>query len=195
MQSAEGNILKSKRTFVAIRISMIDYFETMLKSLCKDFISEQILWNRTDNFHVTLFFIGDTSPEILNSIKESLDKVAQETNPFHFFISGIGVFRKLRHPRVLWLGLRETGKLYDLKVSIDEILYPILKSEAREQFKPHLTIGRIKKIKDQEQLEIILKKYENLDFIEVKVKDFIFYESIITPQGPIYEILSIHPLK
>jgi 2'-5' RNA ligase len=124
-----------------------------------------------------------------------LDKVAQNTNPFHFFISGIGVFRKPSHPRVLWLGLRETVQLNDLKVNIDAALNPILKSEAREHFKPHLTIGRIKRIKDIQQMEIILKKYENVDFLEVKVKDFIFYESIITPNGPIYEILSTHPLK
>lgn len=174
---------------------MVDYFETKLKSLRKDFISEQILWNRTDNFHVTLLFIGDTSTEILNSIKESLDKVAQETNPFHFFISGIGVFRKPSHPRVLWLGLRETEQLKALKVNIDEALNPILKSKSTEYFKPHLTIGRIKRIKDIQQLEIILKKYENVDFLEVMVKDLIFYESIITPDGPIYEILSTHPLK
>jgi 2'-5' RNA ligase len=180
MQSAERHILKSKRTFIAIRINMVDNFETMLKYLHKDFISEQILWNRTDNFHVTLFFIGDTPPEILDSIKNSLIKVAQNSNSFHFFIKGIGVFRKLSHPRVLWLGLRETGQLSDLKNKIDDEIYPILQSEPREQFKPHLTIGRIKKIKDILQLENILKKYENTDFLKVRVKDFIFYESIIT---------------
>jgi len=157
--------------------------------------NENIVWNRIENFHITVLFIGETSPEMINSIEQTLDQIAERTGPFHLIISGVGVFRKLSHPRVLWLGCRKADQLFKLKELTDEILLPQLKIAQTEKFKPHLTIGRMRKILDLNLLGDILKKFEDQDFITVKADEIIFYESISTPEGPVYKLISAHPFK
>ncbi len=195
MDSVERHIVKNIRTFIAVKVIPDKEAVNLLKDIRHVFRQENILWNKTENFHITILFIGNTPAEMLIPVKKSLDIIAQRTSPFNFFISGIGVFRTINHPRVLWLGVNKSESLNVLKELTDETLLPFLKMEAREKFKPHLTIGRMRRINDQKILEEILKKYKMRNFLNVKVDEIVFYESITTPEGPVYRILSTHPLK
>jgi 2'-5' RNA ligase len=132
---------------------------------------------------------------MLMPIKKSLELAAKNTCPFHFFISGIGVFRSIYHPRVLWLGLKDTNGLQDLKAKTDQTLSPILKIDPNEKYHPHLTIGRMKKINDSKLLEKVMNEYQNRDFLKVDVEEIVYYESVLFPEGPVYQILSEHTLN
>ena len=53
-------------------------------------------------------------------------------------------------------------------------------------FKPHLTLGRIKWIKNKPVLEDLLKRYSDYKFQDVNVTEVIYYESVLQSTGSIY---------
>jgi len=55
------------------------------------------------------------------------------------------------------------------------------------EFRPHLTMARLKWINDKEKLKDLLETYKNEDFQEVKINEVIYYESILKPSGPVYK--------
>lgn len=195
MNPAERHTKTPIRTFIAVKVSPDKAAMELLKEIRNALKDENIVWNRIENFHITVLFIGETPLEMIQSIQQPLEKLAERTERFRFKISGLGVFRTINHPRVLWLGCRDTEQLFNLKKFTDEGLLPLLKLNQSENFKPHLTIGRMRKIQDLKLLGEILKKYENQDFLRVKADEIIFYESISTPEGPVYKLISAHPFK
>jgi len=195
MDAAERHISKTIRTFVAVKVKPDKAAEELLAEIRKALRDEAIVWNRTANFHVTLLFIGDTSPEQIAPVQQALNRIAMQAKPFDFSVSGLGVFRTIHRPRVLWLGVNSSFELANLKRLTDEELFPVLKLDSREMFKPHLTIGRMRKIDDLQNLSELIGKYAGTQFLRVKVEEILFYQSITTPEGPIYQVLSAHPLK
>jgi len=156
---------------------------------------ENIRWVNPGNFHVTLRFIGDTTTEQVEDIKESLKKAIRNLSSFSFHISGIGVFRSISYPRVIWLGIRGGEELGTLKLSVDHNLSGIINTDLQENYNPHLTIGRMKNIINTKNLELLLKEYRDFNFLNVRVDQVLFYESRLLPAGPEYSVLSAYPLK
>jgi 2'-5' RNA ligase len=62
------------------------------------------------------------------------------------------------------------------------------------QFKPHLTLGRIKSVKNIENLKTMLERYKDNQFQIVHVNEVILFESILVQTGPIYKSLGKHLL-
>ena len=60
-----------------------------------------------------------------------------------------------------------------------------IKTEQR-QFKPHLTIGRVRSLKNNDKLKALLKKYEGKTFQKANVSEIVYYESILQQTGPLY---------
>ncbi|MDA3952122.1 MAG: hypothetical protein PF485_00610, partial [Bacteroidales bacterium] len=59
-----------------------------------------------------------------------------------------------------------------------------------KEFKPHITIGRAKFIKDKDRLRRLINNFKDIEIQKLKISEVYFYESKLTPQGPIYEILA-----
>jgi 2'-5' RNA ligase len=57
------------------------------------------------------------------------------------------------------------------------------------QFKPHLTLGRVKSVKNIENLKTMLERDKDTQFQIVHVSEVILYESILMQTGPIYKAL------
>ena len=110
-------------------------------------------------------------------------------------MNGLGIFKNINNPRVFWIGILHNKNLLYLKKEIDRILNEFGFEPDNKDFKPHLTIGRIKYLSDKEKVKTIMKNYENFSFGHVQISDFIFYESILTSSGHIYKEISMFKLK
>src|SRR5713226_9629436 len=66
-------------------------------------------WVQTDGMHVTLKFIGETVPEMVERVKTALGDL-RSAKPIEMSFRGVGCFPNERRPRVLWAGIEASQK-------------------------------------------------------------------------------------
>jgi len=150
------------RLFIATPVNFPLY--QAIKNDFKDIIDGK--WVEGWNLHLTHKFIGEDEPEKYKSdikIKNGDWKV-----------NGIGMFG---------------DKILYLKVDGDDSVNNEINSKFNlkndKPFVPHITLCRIKSIKDREKLKEKLAKWQNVNFnfpLEVYL-----YKSTLTKKGPVYE--------
>ena len=176
-----------KRTFIAVKIKPEDKLLKTYTKLKNELDNEKIKWVNSDNFHLTLFFLGDTSEEKIEEVKNQLSNIADQYAGFSIRLQGIGVFKNISKPRVLWVGIHQYDILQSLKTLIDKEMTVLgFHPEARE-FKPHLTLARIKWINDKQKLSQLLEEYKLEFFQQTEIKELVYYESVLRSTGPIYK--------
>lgn len=154
-------------------------------------VNARVSWVAPRNFHLTLKFLGETAEEKVPSIQGALEAVAASSAPAECELRGIGQF-----PRVIWVGLLgEIDRLAALARGIDNALAPLGFPHEEREFKPHLTLGRIKFVGDREGLTRILAFHTNESFGALRVESVHLFQSTLNPQGSIYTKLFTVQLK
>jgi 2'-5' RNA ligase len=185
-----------KRTFIAIKIhpgkemrNILDYFKQQLSG-------EKIKWVDPENMHITISFLGDTDEKMIGSISDIIKQTAMDHPPFELVFSGAGVFKNLRDPRVLWIGTEINPVLQNMKISLENELSGFGFEKENREFRPHLTLGRIKWIKNTAILEEAIQQYKDQEIQREYINELIYYESILKPEGPVYlTILNVPLIK
>lgn len=183
-----------KRLFIAIRLSVNDQFLKNLNSLKQNLILDKISWVKPDNFHLTLKFLGKTStvkiPDIQNAMKESANSLV----PFNLSLNKLGVFGSRYNPKVMWVGTEENQQVFALS---QQLLLSLEKegfSHDRQNFVPHFTLGRIRKLQSKSHFQNVMENYKTAFHLKKTVSQFILYESKLTSSGPVYNPLFIQHL-
>ena len=105
----------------------------------------------------------------------------------------LGVFRSTKTPRVLWLGVKDSKELNELAEDVRSSLRrPELYNEDKA-FKPHLTLGRMKRIENRYLLTGLIEYYRNTPIQKQLVDKIILYESILGAGGAAYHVLHEFP--
>jgi RNA 2',3'-cyclic 3'-phosphodiesterase len=176
-----------KRIFIALKIEPGTELTGILQSLKSLTAEEKINWVDPVNIHITLAFLGDTEEERIKIAGLILKRECSGFGEFNFMLKGAGLFRNLRDPRVIWIGIAESGMLFRLNEKIANGLRDTGFRFEDCPFKPHMTIGRIKLLKKPEILKSFLDKYDEVKIQEINVREVILFESILRPSGPIYK--------
>ena len=131
-----------------------------------------------ENLHLTLKFLGEIDEQKIEEVKNKLKEI--KLKKFESEIDCIGVFSE-KFVRIVWLHLNNCGELQKIVDDKLEDLFPLEK-----RFMSHLTIARVKKLKDKNEF---LKKLDEIKIPEIKfnVKSFKLKKSTLTEQGPVYE--------
>jgi 2'-5' RNA ligase len=144
-----------------------------------------VRWTDLRGIHLTLKFIGEVDTSRVQAIRSSLASV-RAAQPVEVAFRGLGWFPNARHPRVFWAGVEGGSGLAALAVEVERVLEPLgIAKEARE-FRPHLTLARIK---SEEGLERLRQEAEKLGVPELgraTYTDFDLMESRLRPQGAEY---------
>ncbi|HPD81476.1 MAG TPA: RNA 2',3'-cyclic phosphodiesterase [Candidatus Pacearchaeota archaeon] len=138
------------------------------------------------NLHLTLKFFGEISFEKMEEIKEKLKEINFEK--FEARIGKIGFFDKPKSG-IVWL---EINNCTLLQKEVDKILKDTFDEEKR--FMGHLTIARVKKIKDK---KIFFDKLNQINspHIFFIVDRFYLMQSKLKKEGPEYLALNEYILK
>ncbi len=177
------------RAFVAIRVTA--EVERAIEEVIADLRvhNDGIKWVSTTNFHLTLKFLGPAVPiEKIHCLQPELEKIAALTEAFEFEATGIGGFPDLRHPHVLWVGLRGEA-LKILAERVDEAAARCGFEREQRAFNGHLTIGRLKRPRLHPETRTRIEAVMRRDFGASKIREMTLYRSITAPAGPIYEVL------
>jgi 2'-5' RNA ligase len=184
-----------KRLFIAIKIMDLPDVKNVYEFVKSSLESERIKWVEIWNLHLTLVFLGDTEEEKLTELKTAIDNLTIQFQHFQLTIKSAGVFKSIENPTAIWFGIDSNQVLEEIKKTLDYNLNKIGLTQENKKFKPHLTIGRPKLIKDKLNLKNIIEGLQG-KLISIQLIDkIILYESKLTQEGPIYKSIHIGQLQ
>lgn len=153
-------------------------------------IGAKVVWTRLENLHLTLKFLGDTSLEQLDKVKRSLQEAAEPMTSFRVSLKGLGGFPNEKKPRILWMAVEEgEAELKKLFYTLEREVVLLGIKEEKNEFVPHLTLGRIKFPKTNPELEEKIVQEKERLFGSWNISQFSLYQSTLTSEGPVYQVL------
>lgn len=143
---------------------------------------------KPQNIHITMRFLGNISPSMVNSIHEEMEKISFAS--FDVEIKGLGVFPKLKYARVIWAGIRKgADELTNVFNQLEPLLRKLGFKPDSKGFSPHLTIARVKTGKNKTELVQCIQELADYEFGIVRADCLKLKKSVLTPKGPIYSTL------
>jgi len=163
-------------------------------------------WVRPESLHITLKFIGEQKPEQVDAISERLRQV--EGRAMDIRLGGHGFFPTAKAPRVFWIGIQTGPELGALATNIDAAVAELGIPREDRPFSPHLTLARAgggsgspkwRKGDGPNSTFVVLEKrlaaMGELEFGTITAREFILYQSQLSPKGSKYTKLQRFPLK
>lgn len=142
-----------------------------------------------ENLHLTLKFLGEISEDTVEKVKGRLKGI--KLGSFEAKLREVGAFssKYKSYVRVIWAKLENCGRL---QKEVDNALEGLFEKEHR--FMGHITIARIKKVKNKAEL---LDYVKNIKIKELKFKmdKFFLKKSELFETGPVYEDLEVYCLE
>jgi 2'-5' RNA ligase len=140
------------------------------------------------NIHLTVRFLGNISPGMVDKVHEGLKKV--QFIPFNVQLRGLGAFPDLKYPRVCWAGMTEgADQLRGIFSQLEPNLRALGFAPDSKGFSPHLTIARVRSSRNKAELAQCLRENANYDFGQINASCLRLKKSELTPRGPIYSTL------
>jgi len=179
-----------------IGIGFPDAYRQALNSLIKALsrlTDASINWSKSDTWHLTLKFLGETGEGRIPAVKAAL--AAVDFAPFTLRAGDAGAFPEARRPKILWLGLAEGGEQAAiLAEAIEDSLAAIGIPREKKPFRPHLTLGRIRRPSPGDWSPV-LDAAAALEWPPFAVTHFTLWQSTLTPEGAIHTLLAEFPAK
>lgn len=110
-----------------------------------------VKWTREANLHITLVFLGFVSEEIIPEICQKVADAARKEESFDLELEEISFFPSGYDPRAVALMGKNNQALKRLVNSIEESLE--ISSAPKKSFRPHITLGRVRKYKWEDLAE------------------------------------------
>lgn len=186
---------KNIRSFIAIKIIPGKKLSNLYSGLRDHFANEKIKWVKDDLFHITLKFLGEIPAHLIKNIETTLIQIASNTSPFEISIKGIGYFKQKKVPQVLFAKIEDYIQLKEIADDINKRLLDFGFERETKPFKAHITLGRIKYLKDKAGFYSQMEKLKDLDIQKTEISELVLYKSVLTPSGPIYTPISNFKLQ
>ena len=196
------------RCFIAIDID--DKIRKAIADLQKQIAAKvdikkgDVKWVEPENIHLTLKFLGEIDDSKLPEIRGIAEQVAAAHNKFALDIETVGSFGG-KSAKVVWVGVSEwhglparenTAKmavpqeLLALQKDLDDRLEQAGYPKEEREFSAHLTICRVKNPKAGFKVAEVVGQFAQLKLSSISADAVHIYQSQLTPQGPIYTLLS-----
>jgi 2'-5' RNA ligase len=183
-----------KRLFAAIKIQPSGEFMRIYFHMRKELVYERINWVDPHNIHITLKFFGETAEEKIPAINKALTAASLGVEPFRIKIENTGIFGSAYRPKVIWLGIEDRGAISGLAENVFARLEEAGWMSDRQNFVPHLTVARIKFLKDKDRFQKVIGKFHDRFIQEEEVNAFHLFESILRRDGPEYKKIETYDL-
>src|SRR5208282_1130973 len=135
------------RLFVAVPVPDTVREEMVLvqRELQPQMPGDAVRWTKPEQFHLTLWFLGDVSSDCLAALRESLHTACSGARALRLEARGIGFFPNARSPRVVWVGINDDeNRLAGLQKKIESAVQSFAAKPGGEHFAGHVTLGRFK---------------------------------------------------
>lgn len=144
------------RTFFAIVppediLNHISQVIASLKERMQNPSLEAIRWVRIENLHITLGFLGQIDQNDLMTLMEGVRASVKNVPRFILELGSLRGFPSEENPKILSLFVKPNEALRALSTKIGQAILAINYPIETHPFRPHMTLGRIKKPKSFSQ--------------------------------------------
>ncbi len=187
------------RAFVSIAIpeGVKDEVERVQDALRRGLPEKPLRWTKRDQFHLTLKFLGNVETDRVTELSEALRNSCAGIAALKLRAERVGCFPGPRHPRVLWVGVRDDAEqLAELQSGIAATCGTFCEARADKPFTGHVTIARVNELKrpQAEALAGRLRELTERRFGQWTAREVRLMRSELTPSGAVHSVLEVFPL-
>jgi 2'-5' RNA ligase len=147
-------------------------------------------WIASENYHVTLRFIGDVDDALAHEVASLLGRVRRSEFQLRFdTLSSFGG----RRPRALVATLAQTQALMDLQAEHERLMQRVGLGAEGRKFTPHVTLARLRDTSSQ-QVADYLSARAFIGMLSFKVSRFVLFSSRASIGGGPYVVEAVYPL-
>ncbi len=176
-----------KRLFIAIPVNVEPPLVQLLNNLRNILREDKINWVSPLNVHITLQFLGDTTDESIPILNQIIRETAASFKSGQATLEGLGYFGSKKDPKVIFTRIQGHEQISAMATKLHELTREAGFTVDHPEFKAHLTLGRIKYIKNRSGLFEMMEAMGNQSFQTIKINEIILFESVLRPQGPVYK--------
>lgn len=187
------------RVFIALELpaEVKTALQVPLRHLRETLPRQAVRWVEPESLHITLKFLGDISPEMLEPVQQANRRAAQASVPLDLCATGLGCFPNPKRPRVVWIGLKgDLTGLHRLRDQVEANVAPLGFPTEDRPFSPHLTLGRVK-TEDRQLQAQVGQAVAQMQIGEVATWHNTYLslmESTLRPDGAVYTALATYQL-
>lgn len=147
-------------------------------------------WIDTQNYHITLRFIGDIDNGRANDVADMLARVRRRG--FKLWLDGLGAFGGHK-PHTLFARIKPLPELTALQMETEQIIQRAGLPPEGRKFTPHVTLARLRDTSERAVAEYlsIRGSYASLPF---EVEQFVLFSSQPARGGGPYLVEETYPL-
>jgi len=176
------------RLFVAIPLATAVTGELKAASARLRSAGDGLRWSMPESWHITLQFLGNTSPEQYQCVVESLRGL--HAPPVPVCLEGLSSFDRAG---VLLAGVRLTPELVSLQERVTAATQHCGFVPEARPYQPHITLARGKG--QRHSLGDLKDKIRRApSFTRFTASEFLLYESFLSPAGSRYEVRDRFPI-
>ena len=178
---------------VPVESETITAVKPLLASLQASAWSRKVRWVEPRNWHLTLVFLGDRTFPFIQHLQAALQSALPGADDVADFsrvelqghrISGFPDAKS----RIIALEFNPSDAMVKLKAVIDQVLHAQGVEPERRAFRPHLTLGRVRR---EQQVQFDPMPCE----VGLPIRELKLFKSTLTAEGSEYESLWSLPLS
>lgn len=175
------------RSFIGVPLPPLPDLATLLGELQSSGADLKAV--RADQLHLTLKFLGEVPEDNVERLRAVLRGIPFPA-PFPLVLEDVGAFPDWRKLNVLWAGVLDpTGAFGRAFMEVEKSFGALGFEPEGRAFHPHLTLARKRSDRGRDSAKQVLERWRGHRFGEATVSTIRFYESTLTPQGPVYQPL------
>ena len=156
----------------------------------------KVSWVKPENLHLTLRFLGEVEPSLLDDFCEGLAPRLASIEAFGLRVRNVGAFPKLSRPSVIWAGVDDpTGRLIEAQAIAEEAAQRLGLEEDGRGFTPHITLGRVRAARPSQELIDSIRCEKEFEGGEFMARAVSLFSSDLTAQGANHHRLLELPFK
>jgi 2'-5' RNA ligase len=171
----------------------------VIEKLDRETPPRTVRWVRAQGAHLTLKFLGDTSPDMVPRIESLLREGANTCVPFTIEVAKLGCFPSMRRPRVIWIGVQDNNdRILTLQRTVEHQMALLGYAPDTRSFSPHLTLGRLRQGTPRRtlaELGEMVARASDETVGTLDVSEFALVHSVLKPTGAEYTSLASFALR
>lgn len=110
-----------------------------------------VKWLKEENLHIAVSFVGYVDESVIPDICQKINEAVNSFESFEIVFDKIELGPDAENPKMVWLSGQPSEELGKLNEVIEQALG--MRPTEHKKYRPHITLGRIRKLKWDELVE------------------------------------------